>query len=134
VGRVIDAASALVALIVADVAVRFVPFNAIVKRVRSELRTTHTDDASIAIKQVKWAIGAAQRRIPWTIPCLATAIAANRLLARRGIPSEIRLGVRTSATANIDAHAWLVADGVFVTGAREMPQFEPLYALATKAR
>ena len=130
----IDAASALVALIIADVAVRFMPFGVIVKRVRSELRKVPADDASIAIKQVKWAIGAAQRRIPWTIPCLATAIAANRLLARRGIPSEIRLGVRTGVHASIDAHAWLVANGVFVTGAREMPQFEPLYALATKPR
>ena len=131
VSRLRDAAIAAAFLIASDVAVRVLPFGFVAKRVRRGLRRT-TRDADAAIARVQWAVRAARRRIPWPVSCLAAAVAANRLLARRGVSSEIRFGVR-AANATTDAHAWLVAGGRVVTGSGEMPQFTPLHTLATSA-
>ncbi|HKO01340.1 MAG TPA: lasso peptide biosynthesis B2 protein [Thermoanaerobaculia bacterium] len=125
------AAVAAVALGIADLLVRTVPFRFIARRVEGPLRRERSD--ATAVRRVKWAIDAAHRRLPWNVPCLATAIAANRLLARRGIPSELWLGVKTSEQSPIDAHAWLVADGCVVTGAAGRDAFRPLHALVTAA-
>lgn len=48
--------------------------------------------------------------------CLAQALAARTLLARRGIAGEIRIGA-ASGTGPGRFHAWCLCDGAFVTGA-----------------
>lgn len=125
------AAVAALALVVADLFVRVVPFRLIARRIEGPLRRQRSDVN--AVRRVKWAIDAAHRRLPWNVPCLATAIAANRLLARRDIPSELWLGVKTSEASPIDAHAWLVADGCVVTGGAGRDAFRPLHAIVTAA-
>jgi transglutaminase superfamily protein len=128
----IEAASAAAALAVADVLVRMVPFGRIARRVEGPIRRGASDHpTALAAPRVAWAVAAAQRRLPWNVPCLATALAANRLLAWRGVASEVWLGVRASPAVNVDAHAWLVADGHVVTGRSGSSAYEPLYALVT---
>ncbi len=125
-------ARAAAMLILCDALVRFVPFRAIARRVERGLPQATTGAAAeLATRRVGWALGAVQRRLPWNVPCLATAIAANRLLARHGVPSELWLGVRTTSEATVDAHAWLVAEGRVVTGKRMHGEFTPLHALVT---
>jgi hypothetical protein len=132
--RVHDVALAAAVLVVVDCAIRIVPFTLIAKRIRAGLRWTASPaQAFIAAGRVGWALAAAKRRIPWTVPCLALAVAANRLLARRGVPSELWLGVRPAGTATIDAHAWLIAEGIVVTGSVGKPQYTPLHSLVTAA-
>jgi hypothetical protein len=127
----LEAALAAAVLIAADVVVRVVPFDRIAQRIERKLRRTATPARNeLGIGRVMWAVAAAHRRLAW-IPCLATAIAANRLLAWRGVASELWLGVRPDAQATIAAHAWLEADGSVVTGAAEKKAFQPLHKLVT---
>ncbi len=42
---------------------------------------------------------------PVPMRCLARSLALSRLLARRGVPTEIKMGVRTE-NGNLDGHAW----------------------------
>jgi hypothetical protein len=127
-----DAALAAAVLVVCHIAVHTVPFAVIARRIHGGVRPRAAADPQAEIARVRGALGAARRRFRLNVACLATAIAANRLLAWRGIPSEIRFGVKPSgAPAKIDAHAWLVAEGTYVTGAAEMPQYAPLYSLPT---
>lgn len=133
-----EVARAAVALIAADIAIRTRPFRAIVQRIESPLERAASRDAQdVAIRRITWAIAAAHRRLPWNVACLATAFAANRLLARRGVGSELWLGVRANEQPNDEspmlAHAWLEADGHVVTGASEKSRFAPLRALVTHA-
>ena len=121
---------AALVLIVADLLVRLVPFRAIARRIAVTLRRTASDAS--AVRRVEWAVAAARARIPWTIPCLAAAIAANRLLAWRGIASELWLGVRPRAQMSVDAHAWLIAEGRVVTGGAEKKLYQPLHAIVTR--
>jgi hypothetical protein len=126
-----EAGVAALALLLADLAVRSLPFRMIARHIDATLPHTSTPQGNV-IDRVAWAIAAARRRVPWTIPCLAAAIAANRLLARRGIASELWLGVRPNRQIRIDAHAWLVADGRVVTGGAEKASYQPLHAIATR--
>jgi hypothetical protein len=127
----LEATLAAAVLIAADVFVRVVPFDRIARRIEQKLRgTTGPARTELAIGRVTWAVAAAHRRLAW-IPCLATAVAANRLLAWRGVASELWLGVRADDQATIAAHAWLEAHGSVVTGAAQKKAFQPLHALVT---
>jgi hypothetical protein len=67
------------------------------------------------IDRVSWAIGVAGCRVPWRSDCLVKARAAQRWLAREGIPTEMFIGVRKDRGA-FEAHAWLRHEGKTVTG------------------
>jgi len=126
-GKLFDAAVAALTLIAADVVVRFMPFAAITRRIERPPRRRPPADAAAAVRRVTWAVDAAHRRLRW-IPCFAVAIAANRLLAWRGIASELWLGVRSHP---IGAHAWVVAEGRVVAGEAEDASYEPFHVLVT---
>lgn len=130
VHAVFEAATAAAALLVAYVLVRVMPFRMIAARIERDLRGTPSPSPVEDVRRVQWAVAAAHRRLPW-IPCLATAFAANRLLARRGVASKVWLGVRPDEDAGFAAHAWLEAEGRVVTGGREKKTYQPLRALVT---
>jgi hypothetical protein len=63
-------------------------------------------------------VGAVARRVPLPMTCLVEALAAQAMLRRRGHDSTVRFGVRSGRIGGraIDAHAWLVCDGLVVVG------------------
>ena len=127
----VAAAAAALTLVLADLLVRLVPFRVIARHIDSTL--THAGaEGDGAVRRVEWAVAAARRRLPWTIPCLAAAVAANRLLAWRGIASELWLGVRQGSDTSVDAHAWVIAEGRVVTGGAEQKLYQPLHAIVTR--
>lgn len=68
-------------------------------------------------KDISWAVTRAAAHAPFSAVCLPQALAARRMLKRRGIASVIHFGARRGDAAKpIDAHAWLDAVGVKVTG------------------
>ncbi|HYH06454.1 MAG TPA: lasso peptide biosynthesis B2 protein [Thermoanaerobaculia bacterium] len=131
---IFEVAVAAVSLVVADAMVRLVPFGVIARRIETQLRRDPSPQPAAATRRVQWAIDAAHRRVPWTVKCLATALAANRLLAWRGVASELWLGVRTNERKSMDAHAWLIAEGCVVTGRAEKNTYQPLRAFVTATR
>lgn len=66
-------------------------------------------------EQIRWAISHAQRVVP-RATCVPQALAAESLLARGGLPSELNIGVRKTPAGTLDAHAWVVSDGRVVVG------------------
>jgi Transglutaminase-like superfamily len=74
-----------------------------------------SDRAAQMVDRVSWAIGVAACRVPWRSDCLVRARAAQRWLARKGIPTEMFIGVRKNR-GSFEAHAWLLHDGKTVTG------------------
>jgi Transglutaminase-like superfamily len=71
--------------------------------------------AAQMINRVSWAIGVAGCRVPWRSDCLVKARAAQRWLAREGIPTQMFIGVRKDRGA-FEAHAWLRHEGKTITG------------------
>ncbi|HYJ81678.1 MAG TPA: lasso peptide biosynthesis B2 protein [Allosphingosinicella sp.] len=69
-----------------------------------------------AALDVGWAVTRIAAYFPTSAQCLAQALAARAMLRRRGIPSLMHVGVARSQDVPFEAHAWLEAEGVGVTG------------------
>jgi len=58
-------------------------------------------------------VQAAASRIPWKITCLVRSTALWYMLRRKGIGSEIRIGVN-QLEGEFHAHAWVEIDGIVI--------------------
>jgi hypothetical protein len=63
-----------------------------------------------------WAVTRSARYVPFKAVCLPQAMAAQFMLRRRGITSVMHFGAGKGTDKPLNAHAWLDAAGVEVTG------------------
>ena len=79
--------------------------------------------------RVVWAVVVASRYVPMST-CLTQALAAQVLLARRGFPAHLHIGVaKKGAEARFEAHAWVESQGKVVIGGSEPGRYTQLLAL-----
>jgi hypothetical protein len=70
------------------------------------------------VKRVAWSVAAVTQRLPFRCTCLVQSLAVDAMLRRRGVSSEIRVGVRPPGSGTLVAHAWVEHHGEVVFGAR----------------
>ncbi|MBS0314501.1 MAG: lasso peptide biosynthesis B2 protein [Proteobacteria bacterium] len=87
-------------------------------RARAARPTLAAPQADWFSQRIARVIGIAARRTPWPTTCLRQALLLHHLLARRGIDSELRIGVRT-ASDGFAAHAWVERHGAVLIGGDE---------------
>ncbi len=81
-------------------------------------------------ERIAWAVEVAGRRLPVARTCLTQALAAQVLLARRGHPALLHIGVtRAQEKEEFEAHAWLESRGEVVIGRYKLERYTPLVAL-----
>jgi len=68
------------------------------------------------VRDIRWAVRAAAPFMPFRSVCLQQAMAGHAMLRRRGIHSVMHFGAGRGDTKPMDAHAWLDASGIKVTG------------------
>ncbi|MGH7926053.1 MAG: lasso peptide biosynthesis B2 protein [Candidatus Binatus sp.] len=109
-------ASAIVSVIKARGTVMFVPVRKILLPLaaRTEAMSSDADAARIS-----WAVETAGRIVPTGENCLVRAIAGRAMLARRGISSQIKLGIAKNSADILSGHAWLECGDRIITGAGE---------------
>jgi hypothetical protein len=117
------AVRALVWLIAASVAVRFVPF-ATISRAIARIPASRSPRAVITPAECGTAVRRAGRIWP-VARCLPQAIAGYCLLRRAGLSGTLILGARMDGD-RVDAHAWLDYDGVTVIGGDVVHRYTPL--------
>jgi hypothetical protein len=66
------------------------------------------------VTRIGWAVRAASRRVPGA-SCLTQALAVQLILARRGMSSELKLGVAIDEEG-FQAHAWVLVEGRALVG------------------
>lgn len=122
---------ALVALLRAKWEVHLVPFHRLAPQLgRAQRETpaaiTPTDRATAVA--VSWAVQAVARHVPLGFVCLPQAIAAQRMLRRRGVATTLYLGVAAEHADRLGlrAHAWLRAGDKLVTGEHEAARHRAL--------
>jgi hypothetical protein len=130
---------ALAALLGAKFAVHFQPFRRLAPTFGQPQReTAHViaPPQRITAVAVSWAVQAVARHVPLGFVCLPQAIAAQRLLRRRGIATTLYLGVAPDRAdaESITAHAWLRAGDKIVTGEHEAARHRALAWFADDAR
>src|SRR4051794_30770730 len=64
---------------------------------------------------ISYAVKRSARYVP-RATCLTQALAAQLMLARRGLPSRLQIGVARSSAGEFSAHAWLLWDDQVITG------------------
>jgi len=72
--------------------------------------------------RIVWAAGAAGRLLLGARPCLPLAMATQWLLRRRGIATDLRIGVMRDQSRHLEAHAWVELNGRILIG--QMPSLE----------
>lgn len=76
-------------------------------------------------KNLAYLVGAIGRRVPMAT-CLTQALALQFLLARRGLHSEMHIGVGKEG-GDFRAHAWLeTRHGVIIGGTRRLGAYRPI--------
>jgi hypothetical protein len=84
-------------------------------RVAQRAAATTPEQAATA-RAIGWAVKSAAPFMPFRSVCLQQAMAAQAMLRRRGIASVMHFGASPNDRRTIEAHAWLAAAGVKVTG------------------
>src|SRR5262245_53237716 len=91
---------------------------------------TRAGNGSTPIDRLAWAVEVVSRRIPGST-CLCRALTLQRLLARNGHESELRIGVAKSEN-RFGAHAWLLHNGQVLIGDSQLGNYELLSAWHAK--
>lgn len=114
---------AVAALCGASLKVRLLPFARIAAELgpmrppRPAARSEAFAAADMArAKDVRWAVDAAARRLPFECACLARALAAHALCQGCGLAPVLHMGAQAGQQGQAETHAWLTAAGIGVTG------------------
>ena len=80
--------------------------------------------------RVVWAVTVASRRAPGSATCLSRALMVHAMLARRGYPSRLHIGVVRARPRALEAHAWVEREGRILIGGTvsQIGEFTPLAA------
>jgi hypothetical protein len=114
---------AVAALCAASLKVRMLPFARIadglgtMRPPRPDAECEAVEPANLArAKDVRWAVNAAARRLPFECACLVRALAAHALCRSCGIMPVLHMGAQAGQQGHAETHAWLTAAGIGVTG------------------
>jgi hypothetical protein len=126
---------ALVCCVLVRIAVWVVPSRTLLRHVRKRVDAVESSKvgSTLSIDRIAWSVRAAGRRVP-RATCLVQALAVQLLLARSGHHSELRIGVIRDDAGAFAAHAWVVAGGKVIVGARRGMRYHVLPDLAHTLR
>lgn len=123
-------AEAALLLALARVVIACVPFHRIAQWLGtegSESTTATPAPCQAMAENISWSIETMARHVPWQSLCLAQALAASWMLARRGATSTTYFGVATPDQHTLfNAHAWLRCGSTIVTGAMNKGHYKVL--------
>jgi hypothetical protein len=123
-------------LIVTHFALGQIPFPILRRLVTGRRRPGTARLSSRALAEhVVWAVTAAGKRIPGPPMCLSRALTVQAMLARRGHPSRLHVGVVRGSQGKVEGHAWVECEGRILIGgtASDIGQFTRLAAFDVEA-
>lgn len=123
-------AHAWLLLLVTDLALRVLPFATVLDYCRCPgvSQDTPLPDLPTPVARLAWLVEVAGRYCPAGTSCLKEALVLSWFLARRGVPTTLRVGVGRHEGA-FSAHAWLEQDGRIVLGGPNCDAYAPLSPL-----
>lgn len=109
------------------------PFKRIFPRLGKHLHESANEIDEVTrrqAQQIGWAVRTISAHTPWTSNCLPQAMAAKRMLQRRGISSTLYIGMGKNEKDGFAGHAWLRCGSVDLTGGSQKDQFTVLSTFA----
>lgn len=90
---------------------------------RKETSYASTTEQALLQRKVAKAVHAMSRVTWWESQCMVKAVAAMKMLRRRGIASTLYLGSGRDEGGKMIAHAWLRSGSYYVTGNEKLERF-----------
>ncbi len=119
---------AWVLLIRVDLTLRIVPVKRLLDRYSDRgtgLVSIPEEETEVFIKRAAWLVESAGRFAPIRTTCLKESLVLHRILKRKHIDTELRIGV-TRSGEYLKAHAWLERNGVPIFGYDPEDGYQPL--------
>jgi hypothetical protein len=122
-GRLLFEATLL--LVLARVAIRVLPFRTIARFASRLVTGVAPADAAVpaVVERVRWAVTVGARHGPGRAVCFPQGIAAQTMLARRGVRGTLNYGIAKTANGGIEAHVWVRAGDLPVVGCAQAARF-----------
>ncbi|HLZ67505.1 MAG TPA: lasso peptide biosynthesis B2 protein [Aliidongia sp.] len=115
-------------LLLARLALTFVSFERIGQWASVDLGRPppDPDERDRIRRNVRSAVTRSARHVPWRAVCFDEGLAAQHMLRRRGIPSNLYLGVDRKPDRSLGAHVWVRDGEVDIVGGHGAERFTPL--------
>ena len=99
---------------------KLLPFSKVAPSLGIHMKETpfsgYTEEERLMMRKVSKAVHTMSRVTWWESQCLVKAVAAMKMLNRRGIPCTLYLGSGRDEKGQMAAHAWLRSGSYIVTG------------------
>ncbi len=105
---------------------KLLPFAKVAPSLGEHMRETpytSTMEQDLIHRKVSKAVHAMSRVTWWESQCMVKAVAAMKMLRRRGIASTLYLGSGRDETGKMIAHAWLRSGSYYVTGNERLERY-----------
>lgn len=105
---------------------KLLPFAKVAPSLGEHMRETlytSTLEQDLLHRKVSKAVHAMSRITWWESQCLVKAVAAMKMLKRRGVASTLYLGSGRDETGKMIAHAWLRSGSYYVTGNERLERY-----------
>ena len=113
-------AEAMSGILVASAVVRAVPFRRVMRWTRLPHRRRAADEQAVA--EIRRAVQAAARRVPWRALCFEQGLAAAWMLRRRGFAADVHYGAAT-IEGELKAHVWVRSGDKDVVGCENSDEY-----------
>lgn len=106
------------------------PFRSLIRWVSNSSDATALELGSMECRRVmkiSMALESMKDRMPWDSRCYDQALAAMLLLRLLGVPHTLYFGIRKNEVGELEAHAWVRAGRIAVSGGDECGRFSVIY-------
>ena len=120
---------AIVALLPAAFAVRFMPFARVVEgggRVRRRR-------GAVEPRRLTRMVEIARTKVPWRAKCFESALCLRVMLRRRGVASTLHYGIGAAEDGALNAHVWLSVGGEVLIGGENAAQYACVATFSNEA-
>ncbi|WP_158299036.1 lasso peptide biosynthesis B2 protein [Sphingomonas psychrotolerans] len=117
-------AEASLLLAAAAAAIAFLPFARIGRLAGGRARRTVARTPEVGeLRELRWAIEAMARRVPFRSKCFECGLTAQWMLRRRGFAPTLFYGAAMREGGGLEAHVWVRAGGRDVIGCENAADF-----------
>jgi len=111
--------------VVVDLLLRLVSFNRLLLLTQFGGHAEPSDEPPASLDRLVWLVDVAARYAPVRPTCLTRALVLCRILGRRGLVPELRIGV-AHRDGGLAAHAWVERNGQPLADPAAPGEYEPL--------